>query len=270
MPPRLRYKLPVCLAVFILVPSMNVSAQEIWSGLTYSFTKSGGSDPSLPENQDPISPGVVLSRGSTGGLINIASESGFVASISPEFTEWATDLTSPGETIAATNWADLTFTNWIGAYGGQQTAGSLIVGRNAVLHLIFEDVYLDIQFTDWVSGSGGGFSYMRAVPPSAEPSGDYDGNGTVDAADYTVWRDTLGQTATPNGSGADGDADGAIDADDYTFWKNNFGNTVPGGGSSALSALTVPEPTTSALAVLAAYCLLRRIRKRAASPASGA
>lgn len=244
MPSRLRYNLPVCLAVFILVPSMNVSAQEIWSGLTYSFTKSGGSDPSLPENQDPISPGVVLTRGSTGGLINIASESGFVASISPEFTEWATDLTSPGETIAATNWADLTFTNWLGAYGGQQSNGSLIAGRNAVLHLIFEDVYLDIRFTNWVSGSGGGFSYSRAVPPSAEPSGDYDGNGTVDAADYTVWRDTLGQSVANPGDGADGDLSSVIDAPDYDHWKARFGNLAPGAGGMVS---TVPEPAYAAL-----------------------
>ena len=33
--------------------------------------------------------------------------------------------------------------------------------------------------------------YDAAVPPL---SGDYNGNGVVDAADYTVWRDTLGST----------------------------------------------------------------------------
>src|SRR6185436_16897714 len=40
-------------------------------------------------------------------------------------------------------------------------------------------------------------------------TGDYNGNGVVDTADYVVWRDTVGQTVTPN-SGADGDGDGTI------------------------------------------------------------
>jgi hypothetical protein len=109
---------------------------------------------------------------------------------------------------------------------------------------------------------------VNLAPPAT--TGDYNHDGTVNAADYTVWRDTLGQAAAPNGSGADGDADGTIDDGDYTYWKDNFGDTVPGGGGSALATAAVPEPTTSALAVLAASCLLRRIRKRAASPASGA
>jgi glucose/arabinose dehydrogenase len=72
--------------------------------------------------------------------------------------------------------------------------------------------------------------------------GDYNLDGTVNAADYTVWRATLGQTVTAH-SGADGDGDGMIDAGDYTIWTTNFGNTVhtssPGSGSA------VPEPAAA-------------------------
>ena len=84
------------------------------------------------------------------------------------------------------------------------------------------------------------------------PTGDYNGDGVVDAADYTVWRNTLGNTV-PIGTGADGDQSGEIDAGDYTFWKSRYGNFVPGVGSGSLSA-TVPEPTsatTFSLGVLA-------------------
>jgi hypothetical protein len=63
-------------------------------------------------------------------------------------------------------------------------------------------------------------------------TGDYNGDHVVNAADYTVWRDHLGQTVTPF-SGADGDGSGVIDQGDYTFWKNHFGNVVPGAGSGA-------------------------------------
>jgi hypothetical protein len=79
------------------------------------------------------------------------------------------------------------------------------------------------------------------APPSLE--GDYNGNGVVDAADYTVWRDGLGTIFTPA---------------DYTVWKANFGNTL---GSGTLTPASVPEPLSIVLflpACLGAVALRRR------------
>ena len=73
--------------------------------------------------------------------------------------------------------------------------------------------------------------------------GDYNLDGVVDAADYTVWRDTLGQTGQT--LAADGDADGDVDADDYTVWSNNFGNSAHDFGET--STVSLPEPSTSLL-----------------------
>jgi T5SS/PEP-CTERM-associated repeat protein len=71
--------------------------------------------------------------------------------------------------------------------------------------------------------------------------GDYSGNGVVDAADYTVWRNSLGQTGVF--LAADGDGDDVVDADDYDFWKMHFGETVGGGSAGASpSQYAVPEP----------------------------
>lgn len=60
--------------------------------------------------------------------------------------------------------------------------------------------------------------------------GDYNGNRIVDAADYTVWRDTLGVgSADPahwEQYAADGDDDGDVDQDDYDIWGSHFGNTL--------------------------------------------
>ena len=38
-------------------------------------------------------------------------------------------------------------------------------GENFVLHLIEEDIYLDVRFLSWTSGNGagGGFSYERST-----------------------------------------------------------------------------------------------------------
>ena len=79
-------------------------------------------------------------------------------------------------------------------------------------------------------------------PPSATLQGDYNGDGVVDAADYTVWRNSMGQTGLPPFEGADGDGDGNITAADYTVWKDNFGSMAT--GVLSLPATQVPEPGT--------------------------
>ncbi|QDT68557.1 hypothetical protein MalM25_14800 [Planctomycetes bacterium MalM25] len=84
-------------------------------------------------------------------------------------------------------------------------------------------------------------------------TGDYNGDGVVDAIDYTVWRDTLGGTAVPSGSGADGNDNGVIDNGDYDVWSDNYGATLA-------AAVAVPEPATALLVVLGVgACLSRRV-----------
>jgi hypothetical protein len=97
-------------------------------------------------------------------------------------------------------------------------------------------------------------SVNLAPPPS--PTGDYNGNGQVDAADYVVWRDTLNETVTA-GQGADGNASGTIDDADYEFWQARFGNMVPATARGA----SVPESTTTTL-VLAAVVIAAARRWR--------
>ncbi|QDT70237.1 hypothetical protein MalM25_31830 [Planctomycetes bacterium MalM25] len=67
-------------------------------------------------------------------------------------------------------------------------------------------------------------------------TGDYNADGRVDAADYTVWRDTSGQNVTPL-TGADGNGDGLVNGADRLVWANNYGLVQAGS-----SAVAVPEP----------------------------
>ena len=54
--------------------------------------------------------------------------------------------------------------------------------------------------------------------------GDFNGNGIVDAADYTVWRNTLNSTSDLRANGDNtGASAGKIDAADYAVWKANYG-----------------------------------------------
>jgi hypothetical protein len=88
---------------------------------------------------------------------------------------------------------------------------------------------------------------LTAVPPTVLV-GDYNSDNKVDAADYTVWRDRLGTTATlPNRDSANS---GVVSIDDYNSWKANFGAT-PGSGSGLLESGAVPEPTSLMLLLLA-------------------
>lgn len=85
--------------------------------------------------------------------------------------------------------------------------------------------------------------------------GDYNQNGTVDAADYVLWRQSLGSAVDLR---ADGDGDSVVDEDDYTIWRWTFGNTG-GTGASLEKGVVVPEPSVvSMLALAMTVCLCRR------------
>ena len=129
-------------------------AQQVWSGRRHAFVKADNADWTLPENQDRITEAVWLTRKDTQGIFNIAQEDTYVPG-SPADTEWAT-----GD---AADWPNLEFTHWVGWVAGFPPG---VVGVDAVLHLISEDIYIDIRFESWTgSNLGGGFSYYRAVPP---------------------------------------------------------------------------------------------------------
>ena len=74
----------------------------------------------------------------------------------------------------------------------------------------------------------------HAVTLSISLAGDYNHNGIVDTADYTIWRDTLGSTSDLR---ADGDSNGVVNAADYSVWKMSFG----AGGAPALQPILRPN-----------------------------
>jgi predicted outer membrane repeat protein len=106
--------------------------------------------------------------------------------------------------------------------------------------------HFDQRGGPWLRVSGGridiGAFESQILPPAA--FGDYNGDGEVGTADYTVWRDALGQTGLTPFSGADGSGDGKIGPEDYGVWKSYFGDTLPPGGGGAV-ALIFPEPMLS-------------------------
>jgi hypothetical protein len=81
--------------------------------------------------------------------------------------------------------------------------------------------------------------------------GDYNDDGVVNAADYTVWRDAAPSTVLPNEEVSPGGTDIA----DYLYWAERYGATDTG-----LPATAIPEPTTLLMltAIAVAYMSRRR------------
>lgn len=145
--------------------------------------------------------------------------------------------------------------------GGANTApwdtelAGLVVGEDGTIN--FDGFWGDYELT--IDGqtypltlTKGETLYSLPIAP-----GDYNADGTVDAADYVVWRATEGSTNLS----ADGNGDRVIDEDDYNVWRSNFGTVhAPGSGSTA----SAPEPQTLTILVALTFALpiYRRARLR--------
>ncbi len=111
----------------------------------------------------------------------------------------------------------------------------------------------------WFTGLGNAQIYLDNVShnplgllAAASITGDYNGDGIVNVADYNMWRSMQGSPVTP-GTKADGNSNGIVDAGDYITWRKLIsmaGGTSIGGGA-------VPEPagllliTTGTIGLLA-------------------
>jgi hypothetical protein len=136
-------------------------------------------------------------------------------------------------------------------------------------------------YTDFFNSVAGNDS-SKVAQPGAPAAGDFNGNGVVDAADYTKWRDNLGAAiALPNETSTPG----MVTVEDYNDWKAGFGSVgtagmpfdplnasyvivdnvkierIPAAGGGA--AGVVPEPGSWLLLMLASYALvLARVQRR--------
>ena len=139
-------------------------------------------------------------------------------------------------------------------YASNQFAGDGILGGNPGSNGTggFTDGQLAFSLA-----SIAGNQFVTVANSFVPPSADYNGNGVVDAADYTVWRDTLGSTTNLD---ADGNGNEVIDAGDYDEWRQAFGE----GAGSGASDVAVPEPGSLLLVLFSASLLIafRNVKAR--------
>jgi len=113
---------------------------------------------------------------------------------------------------------------------------------------------LAVVFTQ--GGTDGGAVFVDSLSfqiPTTASTGDFNADGMVDATDYAIWRNALGQTGP--GLAADADGNGVIDTGDYTIWQSQFGATLP-----TAAAVEVPEPLSCVLLLLYLPALLLNFR----------
>jgi hypothetical protein len=142
---------------------------------------------------------------------------------------------------------------FVATYGGSNSQFQVGTALSALINALDDGkAYLNISTTVYREGEIRGFPIY--VP------GDYNNNGIVDAADYTVWRDTLGQTG--EGLDADYDKSNSIDGLDYAAWQQHYGQTrfsaMPGSGRGA----EIPEPASLFLIGIAGGVLWLNCRRR--------
>jgi glucose/arabinose dehydrogenase len=143
----------LCLAAFA-VPSTSRAA-TVWNGPATTFVNVAGSDPTQAVNQDRLTPNVWITRGTSHGIYNAKTETGFTHFLSPADTEWADGTTA--------NYSSLSYTDWNTWAKVTHPGPPSTVGVNAVVHLISDDIYIDVKFISF-GGFGGGFSYTRSTP----------------------------------------------------------------------------------------------------------
>ncbi len=254
---------------------------------TYVFGDDpGGVDPNTP---DAASEGIFMGKlfgpfsgapNSSGMMQNIAASPGdvFEASIDVQtafgdtilgtenFTEFRLEFLNAGGSVITEAFADPA--NFVAS---NSKSSPLIDGRdpnaiqddwvtgtvNAIAPAGTTAVRFLFLFTQLNNEGGAAFfdnASLVKLDSIAAPTlaGDFNGDGMVDAADYTVWRDNLGAgteaSLNGNGDGLDG-----VDAGDYALWVANFGNT----SSSSSNAAAVPEPSASIM-LLAGLLLCKR------------
>ena len=135
----------------------NLPAQTLWTGPKITFAKTDYADWTQEANQDRITNNVWITRKDTESIFNIMTESGYQTAVSPQDTEWAFGKIDDGISTLTFKPFSVLLSDGIGNW--------ILSHPNYVLHLITDDIYIDVSFISWTNGgNGGGFSYERSTP----------------------------------------------------------------------------------------------------------
>ena len=145
------YSMRRIFTIIFLLTATQIQGQTIWNTGSLTFTKTA------PFQQDCITPNVCLTRGAFSVIYNEVTEN-FLdgdgdCTWTPGGTEWAFG------TIA--NWSTLTYQPLYVLHG---CAPPTMVNQPMVLHLIQDNIYLQLTFSFWGgSSANGNYTYTRTT-----------------------------------------------------------------------------------------------------------
>jgi hypothetical protein len=133
------------------------------------------------------------------------------------------------------------------SYNGRDFSGDLLGTQYMFDWTIEPGANDELLWNGRVGWAGGRYELTTITDARLIPglAGDFNQDGSVDAADYVVWRKDLGATYTQN---------------DYNLWRAHFGQTT-GRDSGGSANAAVPEPAIALLLMFAAAVrILVRLR----------
>lgn len=112
-------------------------------------------------------------------------------------------------------------------------------------------------------GRNAGIAALVLTQRGASLAGDFNGDGSIDAADYTVWRDNLGTGYDLAGNGDESaGSEGVVNQADYDLWRNQFATRAIGATGAVPQGNPVPEPSAVVLSVVALLVTAGRWQRR--------
>lgn len=182
-----------------------------------------------------------------------------------------TGTTSPMSLVGTTSFGDSSsIALTTGTVSGLQPVGTGGT-PNAAMHLTLStsqfgnlSVSYNMEFASDSLPTAPHKSLAIAAYATVLRQGDFNGDGSVNSADYVIWRKERGQNVTPY-THADNNGDGVVNTTDFNAWRANYAGGAGSGTGNGLSPQTfgVPEPATSVLSFLTAFAVaaLMRIRR---------
>jgi hypothetical protein len=193
---------------------------------------------------------ILTNAGNQGGILNSSATviDMFFVNVTPGFTPLGANSAAGLANIGRNGIAVFVGSGLLSFQNGLDVAASVVaheIGHNLDL------IHTPDGSANLMAGSNGTSQQLDSdqistvlsdtsfpQPFAPQLTGDYNHSGVVDAADYIVWRKTLGSTTN---LAADGNGSGQIDSGDYSIWKTNYGHS---GAGSLGGGVTVPEPAT--------------------------
>jgi hypothetical protein len=133
-------------------------AETIWTGSNTNFTQGSAADVL-------IAGAVAIKRQPGSYLYNPFVDTFGPTTGTPSDTEWAFGTMANHLTLEYEPFSQI-------RADGQAAVGHLgpyIVGKQMVMHLINEDIYISVMFTAWPQFGGSTFSYTRSTPAAVAP-----------------------------------------------------------------------------------------------------